>query len=394
MPGFITNWKGGSIAGRLFFLNTLWPNSVAFLKAIGKISCSCHRGAKNHWDRTNQMKKFVVAGMLCLATVAGVGQSANASSLFGLHFGNKTASQAPAQAPVVNVQAGGAEVRIQQLEDQLRQLNGRIEEMSFQLLQMQETIRKAQEDNEFRFQELEKSGGGGGSAGGASKPMKKSEADIPASNQTAQGQGMGQGQGMAQGGGDDVARAIQTSRAPETSPSTDVPENTGLGQPPQQLGSMQFDQNGNPIGGSVNPGAEVGSSPLPPVGAAGSQTASLGSEADQYKAAYGHVLSGDYSTAEKEFNAYIGQYPNSARGRRQFLAGRSALFAGQVQRIGQDLPERAPEVRHVGKGAGNASEARHVARRARQYGNRLRNAARSAEALSQGFPRRHIQGRE
>jgi tol-pal system protein YbgF len=139
--------------------------------------------------------------------------------------------------------------------------------------------------------------------------MKKSEADIPASNQTAQGQQMGQGQG----GGDDVARAIQTSRAPETSPSTDVPENTGLGQPPQQLGSMQFDQNGNPIGGSVNPGAEVGSSPLPPVGAAGSQTASLGSEADQYKAAYGHVLSGDYSTAEKEFNAYIGQYPNSAR---------------------------------------------------------------------------------
>ncbi len=259
------------------------------------------------------MKKFVVAGMLCLATVAGVGQSANASSLFGLHFGNKTASQAPAQAPVVNVQAGGAEVRIQQLEDQLRQLNGRIEEMSFQLLQMQETIRKAQEDNEFRFQELEKSGGGGGSAGGASKPMKKSEADIPASNQTAQGQQMGQGTSQGQGGGDDVARAIQTSRAPETSPSTDVPENTGLGQPPQQLGSMQFDQNGNPIGGSVNPGAEVGSSPLPPVGAAGSQTASLGSEADQYKAAYGHVLSGDYSTAEKEFNAYIGQYPNSAR---------------------------------------------------------------------------------
>lgn len=255
------------------------------------------------------MKKFVVAGMVCLATVAGVGQSANASSLFGWHLGNRNSSeqqQQQQQAPVVNVQAGGAEVRIQQLEDQLRQLNGRIEEMSFQLLQMQETIRKAQEDNEFRFQELEKSGG---SAGGASKPMKKSEADVPASSQTAQGQGMGQ----AQGAGDDVARAIQTSRAPETSPSTDVPENTGLGQPPRQLGSMEFDQNGNPIGGSVNPGAEVGSSPLPPPDASGQQTASLGSEADQYKAAYGHVLSGDYSTAEKEFNAYIGQYPNSAR---------------------------------------------------------------------------------
>jgi TolA-binding protein len=83
--------------------------------------------------------------------------------------------------------AGGAEVRIQQLEDQLRQLNGRIEEMSFQLLQMQETIRKAQEDNEFRFQEIEKSGGS--SAGTGAKPMKKSEADIPASSQIGTGAG-------------------------------------------------------------------------------------------------------------------------------------------------------------------------------------------------------------
>ncbi|MBB3964887.1 tol-pal system protein YbgF [Rhizobium metallidurans] len=298
------------------------------------------------------MKKFVVAGMLCLATVAGVGPSANASSLFGLHLGSKASSQAPAQAPVINVQAGGPEVRIQQLEDQLRQLNGRIEEMSFQLLQMQETIRKAQEDNEFRFQELEK--GGASSAGGGAKPMKKSEADIPASNQTAQGQGMGQGQGMAQGGGDDVARTIQASRAPETAPSTDVPENTGLGQPPQQLGSMQFDQNGNPIGGSVNPGAEVGSSPLPPVGAGGSQTASLGSETDQYKAAYGLVLAGDYATAEKEFNAYIRQYPNSSRsadanfwlGEARYSQGKfnesAKTFLNAHQKYGTS--EKAPEM--------------------------------------------------
>lgn len=248
------------------------------------------------------MKKFVVAGMLCLATVAGAGQSANATSLFGWHLGNKATSQPQQQAPIVNVQAGGAEVRIQQLEDQLRQLNGRIEEMSFQLLQMQETIRKAQEDNEFRFQELEK-GGGGGSSAGAAKPMKKSEITPPASS----GQSSGQG-------GDDVARVIQAPQGAETAPSTDVPSNDGLGQPPQQLGSVEFDQNGNPIGGSVNENASRGSAPLPGVDAgSSSQTASLGSEADQYKAAYGHVLSGDYSTAQQEFTQYIAQYPSSAR---------------------------------------------------------------------------------
>ncbi|CCM76288.1 tol-pal system protein YbgF [Rhizobium mesoamericanum] len=245
------------------------------------------------------MKKLVVAGMLCLAAVAVAGQSANATSLFGWQIGGKAAERPP-QAPVVNVQAGGAEVRIQQLEEQLRQLNGRIEEMSFQLLQMQETIRKAQEDNEFRFQQLEK-GGGGSSAGGSSKTMKKSEADAPPLVQ-------------GQGNGDDVARVIQAPQGAETAPSTDVPANSGLGQPPKQLGSMQFDQSGNPIGGSVNESATVGSGPLPGVDSGrSSQTASLGSEADQYKAAYGHVLSGDYSTAEQEFTQYIAQYPSSAR---------------------------------------------------------------------------------
>jgi tol-pal system protein YbgF len=244
------------------------------------------------------MKKLVVAGMLCLAALAGTEQSANATSLFGWHMGGK-ADERQQNAPVVNVQAGGAEVRVQQLEEQLRQLNGRIEEMSFQLLQMQETIRKAQEDNEFRFQQLEK--GGGSTAGSSTKPMKKSEADVPPAGQTAKG-------------GDDVARTIQETRGAETAPSTDVPANDGLGQPAKKLGSIEFDQSGNPVGGSVNQGAEVGSGPLPNVdGSRSSQTASLGNEADQYKAAYGHVLSGDYSTAEQEFMRYIAQYPASAR---------------------------------------------------------------------------------
>lgn len=71
----------------------------------------------------------------------------------------------------MRVQANEA-YKVQQLEEQIRQLNGRIEEMSFQLLQMQETIRKAQEDNEFRFQELE----GGKGASPTAAPKKKAEA--------------------------------------------------------------------------------------------------------------------------------------------------------------------------------------------------------------------------
>ncbi|TCL69818.1 tol-pal system protein YbgF [Rhizobium sp. BK251] len=231
------------------------------------------------------MKKFVVAGLLCLAAVAGTERAAYSMSIFGLHLGDKAAESRTPDQPVVRVQSSDSEVRLQQLEEQMRQLNGRIEEMSFQLLQMQEQIRKAQEDNEFRFQQLEK--GGTKKSGSLEKPVG--------------------------GQSDDVAKIIEAPQGAETAPSTSVPDNTGLGQPPSQLGSLELDQNGQPIGTTRNSQSNA-SAPLPR-GDAGApqQTASLGSEGDIYKAAYGHVLSGDYGLAEEEFGQFISRYPNSAR---------------------------------------------------------------------------------
>ncbi|MFS8115293.1 tol-pal system protein YbgF, partial [Rhizobium jaguaris] len=237
------------------------------------------------------MRRLVVASLLCLAAVAGSERDASALSLFGLHLGGRgTSEQAvpgnavpqgqgqSGQAPVINVQNSDAEVRLQQLEDQMRQLNGRVEEMSYQLLQMQEQIRKTQEDNEFRFQQLEKRGGGGtgGAAGaGATAPMKKSEADAP-----AQGAGGGQQQ-------DDIAGVISDSQGGDA--SGPAPQGGGAGKPPTQLGSIQFDPNGKQVGTTATR-ANNGSGAAPAANS-GTQTASLGSEGDQYKAAYGHVLS-------------------------------------------------------------------------------------------------------
>lgn len=264
------------------------------------------------------MRKLVVASMLCLAAVVGSERDASALSLFGLHLGGRGASEQAApsdvarqgqveQAPVINVQSSNAEVRLQQLEDQMRQLNGRVEEMSYQLLQMQEQIRKTQEDNEFRFQQLEKRGGGGGgnSSGSSGNPpaggaatggsMKKSEADIPS-------------QAPASGQQDDIAGVIGDSGS--DMPAT-AQQGSGSGKPPAQLGSIQLDQNGKQIGATAS--RANNSSGAPPSTGSGTQTASLGSENDEYKAAYGHVLSGDYSVAEQEFRQYIDSYPSSSR---------------------------------------------------------------------------------
>src|SRR5689334_20047783 len=63
--------------------------------------------------------------------------------------------------------AQAGDPRITALEEQVRALSGTIEELNFQILQMQEQMRKMQEDNEFRFQELE---------------QKKTDAGAPAGN--------------------------------------------------------------------------------------------------------------------------------------------------------------------------------------------------------------------
>lgn len=57
--------------------------------------------------------------------------------------------------PIIQVQAADPSVRISQLEEQVRQLTGRLEELGFQMLQMQEQMRQMQQDNEFRFNDLE-----------------------------------------------------------------------------------------------------------------------------------------------------------------------------------------------------------------------------------------------
>lgn len=112
------------------------------------------------------MKRLVLAGAMA-AVLAGAG-GAHAGTL-GNWLQGRPAVQPSA---AINVQASSAEVQIQQLQDTVRQLTGRIEDMNFQVLQMQEQLRKTQEDNEFRFQQLEKKPAG-----------KKTELETPAGSQ-------------------------------------------------------------------------------------------------------------------------------------------------------------------------------------------------------------------
>ncbi len=244
------------------------------------------------------MKKLVAAGVLSLAAVAGTVGPISASPLSTLASGFFPAkSRHVGNGNVVLTQA--MDPRVGQLEEQIRNLNGRIEEMSYQLLQMQEQLRKTQEDNEYRFQDLENGkGGASGKSGALDKPVDGGAADRQtASNGVPADQTAGAGTASADNG-------------------------DGPGAQPQELGSIRFDENGNPIGAEANPdldnrSASTGDT-LPGVDsglpqASQSATASLDKPEDLYQSAYGHVLAGDYQVAEREFRDYLDIFPNSEK---------------------------------------------------------------------------------
>jgi tol-pal system protein YbgF len=210
----------------------------------------------------------------------------------------------PTQDLIIPVQA--ADPRVGQLEEQLRAMNGRVEELNFLVLELQEMLRKQQKDNEFRFQELE-AGKGGGAA-----PQQNGDA---------------------------------TDVLPQTNPQTDVATapavEPSLGAPEQNLGSLTADENGNPIGG--NTGAAVAGASIP---------AGLG-DGELFDASYNLVLAGDYSAAESALKEHVSRFPKSKRasdakywlGESQLGQEKYADAAENFLAISRNFPksERAPE---------------------------------------------------
>jgi tol-pal system protein YbgF len=237
------------------------------------------------------MKQFVVATMIGLAAWCATAGASSAGPLTGFVAPPVSGH---AGMPVIPVQADAG--RVTQLEEQIRQLNGRIEEMSFQLLQMQEQIRKFQEDNEFRFQDLEK-----GTSGN-----KQGAADTPPSTE--------QQASVTPGVTDGSATAVD----PSTAGAGQQAANGDAGAQTDTLGQIIFDENGNPVSAnqqptqqSALPGVET---VTPPAGAGTQQqTASLDNPSDLYQVAYGHVLAGDYAQAEQEFRDYLDIFPKGEK---------------------------------------------------------------------------------
>ena len=250
--------------------------------------------------------------------------------------------------------------RVGQLEEQLRTLNGTIEELNFQVLQLQEQLRKIQEDYDFRLQELEKKSDASGKsnskvAGNTTKPATDLDTSQPSSVEDV----------IA----DDTPGATNENGSGET-----------LGAPEKNFGVITVDKDGN-VKSVESPGSGVAAGDAPPAAGTGNQNggsivAALPNTEDPeelYRNSYQLILSGDYSAAETGFRDHISRFPKSERDcRRAFLARRGATWAEKVSRSSRDVPGRQQAVSESQEGPGHDAETWHFAGRPQAEGSRLR----------------------
>ena len=114
--------------------------------------------------------------------------------------------------------------RVNELEERVRQLNGKVEELNFLLLQLQEKFRKMEEDNEGRFQEIEDK-----------LSALEGDAGTAVSNNSAVGGSDRLGKPKSSG----------TDKVPDAKPAESQAAKKSL--EPRALGTLIFDKDGNVI---------------------------------------------------------------------------------------------------------------------------------------------------
>lgn len=198
---------------------------------------------------------------------------------------------------VNQTQAARLDLRLSQLESELRALTGRIEEQSYQVNRLSQRLDKLVADVDLRLQYLE--GGGGPAAGGAA----------------GQGQGL---QGQATQG--------QASQG-------------GAGGAPGTLGTVSADalaavRSGDPVeqGGAVSNNATAASQ----TGQAGAQqsayAAAGGTPEEQYNRAFSLLSQANYDQAEQALRGFLAEHPNHRlAGNAKYWLGETHYVRGQYQ---------------------------------------------------------------
>jgi tol-pal system protein YbgF len=214
-----------------------------------------------------------------------------------------------ASNPIQFAQSDDAAFRMGQMEEQMRVLNGKVEDMTFQLLQLQEQIRKMQEDNEYRFQELENRG-----------DLKQGDTNVAAAGESGLGKPKPSDPAASNGGsgGTDQNQSITDLL------NGDGINNEKLGEPPISLGTLTFDGDGNLIDSNVGK----------PIDLTGGQAALELPDTPEalFDLGYQYVQAGQYDQSQIVFQRFVSDFPDDAKNpEAQFWLGESLFAQGNYE---------------------------------------------------------------
>lgn len=293
-----------------------WPMPAAFLCRLAAVlpdhGHNLDLGSRPRYPQIMMIPIFGVRTMMTRLTTRAAIAVAFLLIVLGL---------APARA---QVSATDLLLRLDSLENQVRQLTGAVEQLQYRNQQLETSLRKMQEENEFRFQELgSKRGKSGASASTPSPspppvvhqqraPQAEQPADLPPPSRPAYGSQPPQ-----------PAYVPPAGQSDRRSDAFDPSQNPNAPGVPRQLGSLYASgspggaapsgQPGTPL--DLSGGRSQGGLPPPPrrnPSATGALATLPPSQTprDEYDLAYGYLVRKDYDLADQTFRAFLSRYPN------------------------------------------------------------------------------------
>jgi tol-pal system protein YbgF len=239
--------------------------------------------------------------------------------------GEPPAQQAPAdqrpadQPPGAQGDPSSPAVRLDRIENALRQLTGTVEQLQYRNQQLEMQLKRMQDDTEYRFQQLGSKGRipagaapramsppGPPNTLAAAGPGQRSDVFDPAQHPNAPG--------VPRVLGNESAVAVPQQNT-DNVPPVGIPGGRAAGAP-LDLSTLHGDAPVQPNVPVANAGPMTSLQLPPPArnsGAPRTQLATLPPSAtprDEYDMAYGYVLHKDYALAEQAFSDFLRKYPD------------------------------------------------------------------------------------
>ncbi len=220
--------------------------------------------------------------------------------------------------------------RIDELENQIRELTGRFEQVEFNSSQANRRIDKLVEDVDFRLTQIERGGAGQPGAAAGSIEQVRPPAATPAA---------GPQPGQQPPGQQPVARG-STSATPGQAPTKE-----GV------LGSMPVDAQGRPLQGGAAAPQQTARAPAAPAGPSARGKLPAGTPQERYNYAYKLLVQSDYVDAEAAFREFLGAHPQDP------LAGNAQYWLGETYYVRQQYEQAAQAFLQGYQGYGKSTKA-------------------------------------